>query len=113
MNTFVLKTYKTKDAEKYCRAEVDAFTKIQSGNRHHHQCIIGFYGSFVRDGTYNILLEYANKGTLEQYFQTTAPPQSGKDILKFWRELFAVIQALYIFHNARPSDYDGEHNFLG
>ena len=51
-----------------------------------------------------MLLEYADRGTLEQYFNTVQPPSSGEDILKFWCELFKTLRALAAIHNVQPSD---------
>lgn len=66
--------------------------------------IIGFHGSYVQDGSYNILLEYADRGTLEDYLQKTPPPTTGEDIIKFWSALFKVIQALHLIHNVQGND---------
>lgn len=66
--------------------------------------IIGFYGSFVQDGSYNVLLEYADRDTLEQYLDTTRPPTTGEDIYKFWSALFNVIKALKSIHDVQPTD---------
>jgi serine/threonine protein kinase len=66
--------------------------------------IIGFYGSYIQDGSYNILLEYADRGTLEEYLQNTPPPTTGEDIFKFWSALFNVIQALHLIHNVQGND---------
>ncbi len=66
--------------------------------------IIGFYGSYVQDGSYNVLLEYADRGTLEDYLQSTPPPTTGEDIFKFWSALFNIIQALHLIHNVQGND---------
>lgn len=66
--------------------------------------IIGFHGSFIWNGTYNVLLEYADRGTLEQYFDTTRSPTRGEDIIKFYRELFKTLPALVAIHNVPSSD---------
>jgi len=75
--------------------------------------IIGLHGSFVQNDTYNLVLEYANKGTLEDYFRTTAPPYSGDDVIKFWRGLFSVLYALKVIHEAPYGDPDGPQIFQG
>jgi hypothetical protein len=58
----------------------------------------------VQDGSYNILLEYADRGTLEDYLQSTDPPTTGEEIFKFWGALFNIIQALDLIHNVQGSD---------
>ena len=99
----MLKTYKTPNAERYYNNEVDGFRNL-NGSGGHHPNIIGFYGSFVRNGTFNVLLEYADRGTLAQYFDTVSPPSSGKDILKFWRELSKTLGALTAIQSVQPSN---------
>jgi hypothetical protein len=64
--------------------------------------LIAFHGSFQQCGTYNVLLEYADCGTLEDYFAKTYPPSSGEDIITFWERLFNVIKALSKIHDVRP-----------
>ena len=103
IHTFVLKTYNTPDAERYYKNEVDGFWNLsRRGGRNPN--IIGFYGSFVRNGTFNVLLEYADRGTLAQYFDTVPPPSSGEDILKFWHELSKTLGALTAIHSVQPHD---------
>lgn len=71
-NKFVLKTYLGREAEKYYKSETEAFKKLK------HQVdasdLIGFYGSYRQGNSYNIILEYANEGTLEDYFRNMEPP---------------------------------------
>lgn len=66
--------------------------------------IIGFHGSFIQDGSYNVLLEYADRGTLEEYLETTAPPTTGEDVYRVWGALFNVIKALNVIHGAQQVD---------
>ena len=96
-NTFILKTYQGQnEAAKYYKNEVDAFRKIR---RMSDASIISFYGSYIHGSKYNIILEYADKGTLEEYFRETSPPSKGEDIINFWNSLFKIIQALKIIHD--------------
>ncbi|KAH9206113.1 hypothetical protein DL95DRAFT_488483 [Leptodontidium sp. 2 PMI_412] len=80
-NTFVLKTYRTLDAY---RSEVEAFR---------------FYGSFEQNQTYNVLLEFTGSVILEDYFQQKKPRTKEEDIkyiIKFWRRLFDLAEAISI-----------------
>jgi serine/threonine protein kinase len=63
--------------------------------------IIKFYGSYIHGDEFNILLEYADKGTLEEYFKNESPPGRGVDIIKFWEALFQLIKALKTIHSVR------------
>jgi hypothetical protein len=101
-NTFVLKTYFTSDAEKYYNTEVGAFRVIGPNSS-----IIGFRGSFTRGDTYNVLLEYADKGTLEDFFRTQDPPTDGEEIIQFWEALFQIIDALRRIHEVKSDGISG------
>ncbi|KAK0102819.1 hypothetical protein ONS95_000980 [Cadophora gregata] len=109
-NTFVLKEYSTADAQKYYYNEASAFGQIGK-----HQHIISYYGSFTRGGTFNVILEYADKGTLKEFFEKQLPPTSGEGIIRFWEGLFQLIDALLKIHTVdadeteRPQIFQGWH----
>ncbi len=111
-NTYVLKTYNTKDAAKYYANEVDAFMKLNK--KGHDESLIKLLGSYKQGDTYNILLEYADRGTLDDFFQTTPPPSLGEEIIVFWSRLFNVIKALLCIHETeRPDDFRGPAILIG
>jgi len=87
---------------------VTAFRRL--GN---NQNIIGFRGSFTRGDTCNVLLEHADKGTLEDYFQKERVPKNGEDIILFWEGLFKIIDALRRIHEVEPSMPNGPQIFQG
>jgi hypothetical protein len=98
-NTFVLKTYISKDAEKDYTNEVAAFQRLGGHkNLKDASYVIGYYGSFVHGETRHILLEYADKGDLERYFMQVVPPDNGEDILSFWEGMFNIVRALMDIH---------------
>jgi serine/threonine protein kinase len=108
-NTFVLKTYITEEAEKYYTNEVAAFHKLKPTPN-----IIEFYGSYIHGETINVVMEFADKGSLEQYFREEAEPSTGKDIVKFWRSIFMLGQALAGIHLVKPRfSTNGPQNFQG
>ncbi|KAJ9649025.1 hypothetical protein H2199_000938 [Coniosporium tulheliwenetii] len=111
-NTFVLKTYRTKHAEKYYDSEVYGFSKLKSGGRS-EATIIGFYGSFTQNGTFNVLLEYADMGNLEQYFRNFLPPSKGEDIKSFWSKLFDITRAIQCIHTVEQRDSVSPKIFQG
>ena len=78
-----------------------------------HRNIIGYHGCFIHNGTYNVILEFADKGTLEEYFAREAPPTSGEDIIAFWRGIFGIIGALVSIHGIPYGDLDGPQIFQG
>lgn len=112
-NTYVLKTYNTKDADVYYKNEVDAFMKL-STRKEGDESLIKLLGSYKQGGTYNILLEYADRGTLEDFLRDTVPPTLGEDIIFFWKRLFNVIKALQRIHaTERPDSFEGPDILVG
>jgi serine/threonine protein kinase len=65
--------------------------------------IIDFLGSYEQGDTRCILLEYADIGTLDDYFRTFAPPTSEKDIIQFFICLFDLLKGLYAVHQLEGS----------
>lgn len=93
-NTLTLKRYVTKDAENQYTQEVQGYRKVG-----YAASVIGFYGSYIHGDSYNILLEFADKGNLEEYFRNESPPSNREDIVKFWEGLFQLIKALRAIHS--------------
>lgn len=107
-NTFVMKTYFTSEAERYYKTEVAAFRHLGS-----NPSIIKFHGSFARGDSYNVLLEYADKGTLADYFNDESPPSEGEEIRRFWEAMFELIDALRRIHVIGWDGSDGPRVFQG
>lgn len=70
--------------------------------------IITFHGSWQQGDTFNLLLEYADMGSLSGYFQNTPPPQEGKDIMLFWKSFLGVVMGLCRIHELRVDDQSTE-----
>ncbi|XTI93229.1 kinase-like protein [Cenococcum geophilum] len=96
-NIFVLKIFKPNDLEDSYRKEVQAFVALRT-NTARNPSMIGFYGSYRHGESCNLILEYANEGTLEDYLQKCSPPTTGPDIYKFWSGLLGLIKALEAIH---------------
>ena len=112
-NTYVLKTYNTSDAQRYYENEVEAFKKIASKDRE-DKSIIQFLGSYNQGDTYNILLEYADRLTLQEFFRDVPPPTLGEDIALFWQRLFNLLKALSCIHTIeRPDGLTGPDILIG
>jgi serine/threonine protein kinase len=99
-NTYALKTYLTPDAKKYYENEVATFRRLR---RKQNSGLIGFYGCYVQANAFSIILEFADKGDLENYFRTTSPPVREDDILSFWESIFRTVWALECVHNVETS----------
>jgi hypothetical protein len=94
----VLKTYHATDAFSYYSNEVEAFRHLRPPTGSSDPNIIHFHGCYTQNGTYNVILDFADQGNLEEYFQKTLPPTSGSDILDFWASLCGIIKALAHIH---------------
>lgn len=109
-NDFVLKSYLAASA-KYFHNEVKAFQYLTT-NEAAQRNLISFFGSWTQGKTHNILLEYADKGTLLDYFYHVAPPMRKEDISKFWSSIMGVVKALQCIH-VLPLAADGSSFLQG
>jgi hypothetical protein len=75
--------------------------------------MINFFGSFVHGSYYNLLLEYADQGNLEEYFHGVRAPSKVEDITSFWTELFRLIESLVGIHNVQIDDVGDPQIFQG
>ena len=79
-DTFVLKTYRGSDAKEQHKAEHDAFINIRHDGKP-SPFIVAYYGSFIDDETYNIILEFADRGNLEEFMRTTRAPSTAENMI--------------------------------
>lgn len=113
---FVLKRYKPPYSQDEYDNELNAFHFIsnQSIERQSLESFIGFYGSYVHDRMCNIVLEYANEGTLEDMFQKTPPPETVPQRLQILTSLFGLVNALKILHATQMRSPDNTvYTYLG
>ena len=104
-NTYVLKVYNSQGTEKQRKNEVEGFVNVRSAMTGNYEpSIIGFYGSYKHGETQNVILEYANEGTLEDYFKQHPTPCTGPEIYSFWRSLLSLNRALDGIHNLAYKD---------
>ena len=71
------------------------------------------YTGFKFGGRNNLLLEYADQGTLEEYLEKTSPPSSAEDIIDLWESVLRVIIGVIRIHNPSSSDTDDQQMFQG
>ncbi|KAH8894516.1 hypothetical protein GQ53DRAFT_857922 [Thozetella sp. PMI_491] len=94
---YVLKQYKNEQNERLYRNESKALTTLQTRR---NENIVGYYGSFIQNGTYNLLLEYANGGNLLEFFSNNPHPETPEDVHLFWNGLFGVLKGLHCVHES-------------
>lgn len=100
-NTFILKTYYNDKFERLYDNEVKALTTLQNVPSPH---IITYYGSFRQNGTFNLILEHADRGSLSNFLESKPPPSTDEDILRFWKSLFQILHGLDRIHQASTPD---------
>ncbi|KAI6246710.1 hypothetical protein HI914_04862 [Erysiphe necator] len=99
-NTFVIKSYSTtRDHDLYTK-QVNTFRSFKNADG-----ILKFFGSFEYRGQSHILLEFADKGTLIDFFKTEAPPTRGDQIIDFWENILQLTKGLKAIHSVK-----GIHN---
>jgi serine/threonine protein kinase len=94
-----MKTYLGSEAEHYCNAEATKHRTLG-----YNPGIIEFYGSFTRRESYNIILEYTDKGSLADYFRKEPPPTHREEVIKFWESMFKLLSALRHIHALGSGD---------
>ena len=106
-NVYVLKAYRTRNAERYYEAEKRAFLKLRNGTELPPN-ILDYYSSFIHGTQYFALLEYMDGGTLEQFMAGNPPPSSLTTILSFWDGIFGLLRGLTCLHGTRVDLGSGE-----
>ena len=96
------------DAEQYYRNEVQVLRSLDLQGS--SLSMIGFYGSFQKGQTYSLIFEYADGGTLEDYFRKDNRPAKDEDINKFWRRLFDLIPLAQAIRRLQKTNYDSVRN---
>ncbi|RYP32959.1 hypothetical protein DL767_004975 [Monosporascus sp. MG133] len=72
----------------------------------HSDNVITYHGSFRQNGTYNLILDYADGGSLKDLLDKQVPPSTAEDIEQFWRSLFGVLNGLQSIHQWMGPDDD-------
>ncbi|RYO74951.1 hypothetical protein DL764_010633 [Monosporascus ibericus] len=72
----------------------------------HSDNVITYHGSFRQNGTYNLILDYADGGSLKDLLGNQEPPSTVEDIEQFWRSLFGVFNGLQSIHQWMEPDDD-------
>ncbi|KIV87458.1 hypothetical protein PV11_03002 [Exophiala sideris] len=110
---YVIKAYHRIEAEKYFKVEVGAFQKLVNEYDEPVPNLIRFYGAFKQNDSFHVILEYANVGTLEDYFNKVQPPRLGHDILSLWTNVFQLNHALAHIHNTSHNHNGYEAHVTG
>ena len=99
----MLKTYRDAEAQQNYKAERDAYLKLRWGGKPSEH-IVAYYGSFIHGNSYNIVLEYADQGTLEAFMRKTKSPSSAEETQLLWDRLLSVTHGLMTIHGKIGND---------
>ena len=109
-DTFVIKSYQTNEAQECYETVCDGFRKLRHDSKPPAN-IIAFYGNFMLGTSRNILLEYADRGTLQDYIMNVQPPEQQEQIREFWHNVLALFDGLAMIHGKEEKPW-GKHNFM-
>jgi serine/threonine protein kinase len=84
--------------EQQCWREAENSQRLREAMRQNPN-IIRYYGAYIHGLSCNIILEYADSGTLECFLMDTRPPSSPEEIRSFWSSILQLINALQGLHH--------------
>ena len=98
-----MKSFRRRDAESNYEKESKAFGHITRGGTRSAAGLIGFYGGFEYRNTFNLILEWAERGTLEDFFHHDDIPSTGSEILALWTSVLETVKGLGVIHEQQVS----------
>ena len=93
--TFVFKAYHNKRYQEYYEYELRALRRLST---YASDNIVKFYGSFRQLGSYCLILEYVDGGSLGEFFYSSPTPSTPEDVALFWKSLFQTFSGLHRIH---------------
>ncbi|KAK5064908.1 hypothetical protein LTR84_000742 [Exophiala bonariae] len=114
VHEFVIKTYNLNGdlASISYRNELEAL-KTLSLNKNASKSIVKFYGSFTQQDSHHVILEYADQGTLRDFYQKFSHPKMENDVTDFWEHLFNLAVGLRQIHHIELLEGDHTSTFHG
>lgn len=79
--------------------ELTSFLYLQKSGQLLGKSVTNFYGSFIHDDTYTIVLEHADYETLDTFMSKVPPPTNAEDITRVWESMLKLHEALHTIHN--------------
>ncbi|KAH9908450.1 hypothetical protein F4778DRAFT_768378 [Xylariomycetidae sp. FL2044] len=99
-----VKTYHNGRFKRLYENEIRALTMLKNTQATN---IVKYYGSFQQNGTYNIIMEYAEGGSLGDMLSGSRRPSTSEEIKQFWASLLDVLNGLEGIHQWMRRDEDG------
>ncbi|KAK3645604.1 hypothetical protein LTR56_009044 [Elasticomyces elasticus] len=106
---YAIKSFRSPHAEAAYQRESYAFGLLTRPGAVNKAGLIEYFGGFEYKGTFNIILEYADGGNLEQYLQGKEQPRSLSDAIDFWSSLFQLLKGLARIHKHYYDSGDAEN----
>lgn len=92
----VLKIYEEGATDDSFAAEVSIFKRLRPED---YEYIVKYLGSFVHGKLRIIIMEYADMGNLDEYYQKVEPPSKLDELADFWHGLLDLLQSLQCLHS--------------
>lgn len=106
---YAIKTFRrTKPSQSNYEKELKAFRHVTESGIKNARGLIRFYGSFVYKDTFNLILEHAEGGDLEEFYKRDQRPKQAGDILLFWKSLTEIIKGLCKIHEKPVRSHSSE-----
>ena len=116
----MLKTYTPYYGDEQSSNEIEAFKHLRTiinsnTDGKGWNALIEHYCSFEHDGLFNIIIEYADGGNLQELFSSSDidPPSRGQDIFEFWDGLLELLQGLHLIHSINIDARDSQRVLQG
>lgn len=96
----VIKEYPSSEIEHSFKNELDAYLSFQYPVNEHNEskCFLEYYGSFTQEGKGYIILEYANEGSLLEFFKSNKVPRTRGEFHGLFERLSGLLDGLRILH---------------
>lgn len=88
-----------------------AFGQVTEAGNKHSKGLIGFYGGFTYRESFNLVLEFAKGGTLDDFFQRDERPAT-RDISNLWEAFFETIHGLMTIHEKPVGRSSSDFEYL-
>jgi hypothetical protein len=101
----VVKEYPQYELEQSFENEVNVYISLSNTARKDvvSKYFLKYHGSFIQNQKGYILLEYANEGSLLDFFQRQTPPYTREKLHDLWNNLFELLLGLSILHDHDPT----------
>ena len=87
------------------------YTKLRAAESSNF--ILKYFGSFDRQGTGIIILEFAEEGNLASWFHKMDPIAEQADKALFWHSFFGMLQGLNAIHTLKSTDKRTKYSLRG